>query len=167
MLRIILWTLAILLAAGGLIYAIGSFLPLTHVAQLSGVVPGKTPAEIAARIRQVSDYPGWRRAFQVEDVTESPQGTRYVEVQRRRRVPYLLTEPARDSTFVSTILDDQLPYGGRWTLSLTAAPGSTRVGVREDGEIRSPVFRCPARFVFGHTASVRAFLVDLGATGIA
>ena len=165
MLRWVLIAAGVLVAIGVASYLVGVLLPSRHTARMDGLV-AKPPAEIAAILRDVRNYPGWRRGLVVEQISQAADAITYVEVTGKDRIAYRLTEPMRDGQFVATITDPSLPFGGAWTITLTPEGAGTRVGIQEDGEVRDPVYRFFSRFVFGHTSNMKAYLEDLGATGV-
>jgi hypothetical protein len=63
--------------------------------------------------------------------------------------------------FVSRIADPNLPFGGTWTIDLKPEGAGTRVTITEHGEVYNPIFRFMSRFVFGHTATIDAYLTAL------
>jgi hypothetical protein len=112
----------------------------------------------------VEVYGAWRSGVVVEDIARSEGATTYVEIADGDRIAYRLTEPERDTRFVATIIDDTLPFGGAWTITLAPEGAATRVRIREDGDVRDPLYRFFARYVFGHTSSMEAYLDSLAAT---
>ena len=64
---------------------------------------------------------------------------------------------------VVRIADPSLPFGGTWTYELSDEGDAVRVTITERGEVRNPVFRFLARFVFGHGETMETFLARLGA----
>lgn len=166
MIKWALIVVGVLVAIGVAGYVTGLLLPRTHVARMEGVV-ARPPAEIAATIRDVRAYPSWRRGVVVQDIAEEADAITYVEVADEDRIAYRLTEPVRDGQFVATMTDPSLPFGGRWTITLTPEGSGTRVRIQEDGEVRDPVYRFFAHFVFGYTSSMKTYLANLGASGIA
>lgn len=164
MLRWILIIAGVLTVLAAAIYLIGMALPRAHTAQMQGVV-AKPVAEVAAIVRNVRDYPSWR-GIVVENIVETAGAITYVEIADGDRVAYRLTEPVRDGQFVTMITNPDLPYGGGWTISLSQDGAGTRVHIQEDGEIRDPIYRFFAHFVFGMTSSMRNYLESLGATDV-
>jgi hypothetical protein len=63
---------------------------------------------------------------------------------------------------VIRIADDDLPFEGTWTYELEETAEGTRLTVREDGEVKNPVFRFMSKFIFGHAASMEHYLKDVG-----
>ena len=165
MMRWILIVIATLAARVAAVYGIGAMLPRTHSASLEGIV-ARSPAEIAATIRDVSDYPSWRPGVVISDIAQSEGATTYVEQNGEDRISYRLTEPRQGEQFVATITDSALPFGGAWTIDLVPEGVATRVRIREDGEIRDPLYRFFAHFVFDYTSSMESYLTGLGATDV-
>jgi hypothetical protein len=160
-----------LIVAGALVtlgiagYVVGMLLPARHTARMKGVVT-KPHAEIAAMLRDVRSYPRWRRGIVVEGISQTGDAITYIELAGNDRIAYQLTEPLRDKQFVATMTDPNLPFGGAWTITLTPEGGTTSVAIQEDGEVRNPLFRLLARYVFGYTTHLKKYLEDLGATRI-
>jgi hypothetical protein len=165
MLRWVFIVVGILVTIGVAGYVAGMLLPPKHIARMKGVV-AKPPAEIAAILRDVRSYPSWRRGVVVEEISQTADAITFVELAGNDRIAYRLTEPVRDEQLVATITDPSLPFGGAWTITLTPDGAGTRVGIEENGEVRKPVFRLFARFVFGYTATMKTYLQNLGATDI-
>lgn len=146
----------VLAAIVGLIFALGASLPRTHSAQSERLI--SAPAErVAARIRVVRDYPSWRDVT-VEEVREGDDGVSYVEVSHGDKIAFRIREVEPGQRFVSVITDETLPFGGQWTWTVEPHETQTLVRIQEDGEIKSPVFRFFARYVFGYEATMRAYL---------
>lgn len=162
MLRWVLVVGSVLAALVAGIYATGMVLPSRHTAAMEGVVSRPVP-DVAARIRNVRDYPSWRPGVAVQDVEDDAGAIAYVEIADGDAIAYRLTEPVRDGQFVAAITDQSLPFGGAWTITLTPQGAATQVRIQEDGEVRDPLYRFFAHFVFGYTASMRTYLKSLGA----
>jgi hypothetical protein len=85
------------------------------------------------------------------------------EWDRREHAPPMETvewDPPRRP--VGRSADPKLPFGGTWTFEIAEVPGGTSLRIREDGEIRPPIFRFMARFFFGYTRTIGTYLADLG-----
>jgi hypothetical protein len=65
------------------------------------------------------------------------------------------------SLVVTRIVGETLPFGGTWTYRIVPAPGGSDLTITEDGEVYNPIFRFMSRFVFGHFATIDAFLAGL------
>jgi hypothetical protein len=163
MMRVVLIVVGVLVAMGAIIYGLGMSAPRAHVAEVEGVV-ARPASEIAATIRAVENYGAWRKGVVVERIARTDDAVTYVEVADGDRIAYRLTEPDHDARFITTITDETLPFGGAWTISLTPEGAATRIRIREEGEVRDPLYRFFSRYVFGHTSSMKAYLTSLGAT---
>ncbi|KAF0179890.1 MAG: SRPBCC family protein [Hyphomonadaceae bacterium] len=162
MMRWVLIVVGVLVALAASIYGLGMSTPRHHLAEVEGVV-SRPVADVAATIRAVENYSAWRSGVVVEKIARTEGAVTYVEVADGDRIAYRLTEPERDARFVSTITDETLPFGGAWTVSLTSEGASTRVRIREEGDVRDPLYRFFARYVFGHTSTMKTYLKNLGA----
>lgn len=165
MLRWVLIVAGVLVTLGIAGYVVGMLLPARHTARMKGVM-AKPHAEVAAMLRDVRSYPRWRRGIVVEGISQTADAISFVELAGNDRIAYRLTEPLRDGQFVATMTDPNLPFGGAWTITLTPEGAGTRVAIQEDGEVRNPLFRLLARYVFGYTSNLQKYLEDLGATRI-
>ena len=64
------------------------------------------------------------------------------------------------SLLVTRVVEGQ-PFGGTWTYQVVAAPGGSELTITEDGEVYNVIFRALSRFVFGHHATLDAYLKHL------
>lgn len=71
-------------------------------------------------------------------------------------------EEVADEKLVARIVDRDLGYSGSWTYAFSDTPGGTLVSITENGEVSNILFRFLARFVFGHTSTMDAYLTALG-----
>jgi hypothetical protein len=62
---------------------------------------------------------------------------------------------------VTRIRDTDLGYAGQWTYTFAAENGGTRITIQEDGEVSNVFFRFMSRYIFGHTATLDAYLKSL------
>lgn len=154
---------AVPVGLAGLVYGIGALLPREHVARAEATVPA-APAAVAALVRDVEGQPHWRSAVQAIEVIERRGGgaLRYVERSGHDSITFDFAEEQPDARFRSVIADPSLPFGGSWTIALAPAAGGTQVSIEERGEVRDPLYRFFSRFVFGHEATMKAYLADLG-----
>ena len=63
---------------------------------------------------------------------------------------------------VTRITDTDLGYAGKWTYVFAAEGRDTRLTITEDGEVSNVIFRFLSRYAFGHTATIDAYLTNLG-----
>ena len=76
--------------------------------------------------------------------------------------PTIVVE-SRPPAWMVTRINDGLPFGGTWTFEIVADADGSRLTITERGEVYNPIFRILSRYVFGHTATMDAFLEALAA----
>jgi uncharacterized protein YndB with AHSA1/START domain len=161
-LRIAAWTAGGLIALTLLVFLVGLFLPVRHSVTLAREVTG-TPEEVWTVITGVEAFPAWRpgvvRAERLEPIggwpawrEQGPDGTLTFAIAA--------VEPPR--SLVSEIVDEGLPFGGRWTYTLEPTTTGTRVTITEDGFVYNPLYRVVSRFT-GYETTARAYLDALEA----
>ena len=146
-----------------LMAAIGAFLPKEHVATQSARFRSQ-PAVLWQKMTDVSKFVEWRK--DVKAVVEHPGGDAragWTEVWTHgERVPIEVKVWNPSARLVTRIAAKDLAFGGTWTYELTPAGGGTELRITENGEVYNPLFRFLSRFVFGHTATMRKYLLALG-----
>ena len=161
-LRLATFALGGLIALMLLVYLVGLFLPVRHSVTVARDVAG-TPAEVWTVITGVEEYPAWRpgvvRAERLEPIAgwpawreEGPEGELTFAVAA--------VEPQRK--LVSEIVDEGLPFGGRWTYTLQPTANGTRVTIDEEGFVYNPLYRIVSRFA-GTETTARTYLEALEA----
>ena len=141
--------------------AVGYMLPQDHVASREIVFPAP-PASIFEAISDVARYPEWRRDLTSVDVI-SAAPLKWREHAGGDAITFEVVESRPQERLEVRIADPDLPFGGTWTYELMPEDSSTRLRITERGEVYNPVFRFMSRFVFGHTATLDAYLTDLRA----
>ena len=145
----------------GIVALIGSRLPKSHVASRS-ILLHKSPQEVYAVVRDFGSAPQWRSDVKQMEVEAPPGGPVYFrEVGKNDTINYELVEDVPAQRMVTRIRDTNLGYSGQWTYLFAAENGSTRVTIREDGEVSNVIFRFMSRYVFGHTATIDSYLTSL------
>ena len=155
----------ILLIVGGLILAlvvvvliVGWVLPVKHRASRSATLPA-TAEQVWALITDVDAFPSWRS--DVKSVTRLPDRDGqmvWVEEGSNGKMTMAVERSEAPRQLVSRIADPDLPFGGTWTYLIVAAPRGSTLTITEDGEVYNPIFRFMSRFVFGHEATMAAYL---------
>ena len=159
MLRWILFVVGGLVLVVVVLVVVGYLLPVAHVAASETHVD-RTPAEVFATITDVAHYPEWRPdVSRVRVLGEAP--TRWVESGTNGDIAYEIEESHTPREVRTRITDRSLPFGGSWTYELTPSGSGTLVRITERGEVYNPIFRVLSRFVFGHTATLDAYLAAL------
>lgn len=150
--------LVFLLAA---LHLAGLQMAQTHVAEGVREVAG-LPEGVAARVRDVASHPRWRLSVKKIDILSDQGGVlRYRETGSNGAITFAIRELEKDHSFESVIDDMTQPFGGRWLITLARAGDKTRVTIREEGFVKPPIFRVLSKYVFGHEATLTAYLKDL------
>jgi uncharacterized protein YndB with AHSA1/START domain len=162
-LRVVAWIAGGLVAGGLLVYLVGLFLPVRHSVTVVREVDG-TPEEVWTLITNVEEFAEWRpgveRAESIEPIggwpawrEEGPEGT----------LTFVVAAVEPERTFVAEIVDEGLPFGGRWTYALEPTSTGTRLSIIEDGFVYNPIYRFVSRFFLGHAGTAEAYLDALEA----
>ena len=155
--------IVVLVLLAGIVALVGSRLPKEHVASRS-ILLRRSPAAVYAVIRSFEHAPKWRSDVKQVDVETGLNGAVYFrETGSNGTVNYELVEDVPPQRMVTRIRDTDLGYSGQWTYTLTEENAGTRLTIREDGVESNIFFRFMSRYVFGHTATVDAYLTALAA----
>ena len=165
MIRVALIVLAVLAGAVAAMYGAGMMLPVAHVASGTRPLPSP-PREVYALISSIEDYPRWWSDVSRIDVLARDEAGRPTFRQHAADGPIVMQviEQQPPTRFVTRIADPDQPFGGTWTFELAADGAGTRVTITERGEIRNPIFRALARFVFGYASTMETWLTELEVT---
>ena len=145
------------------VLAVGAVLPAEHVA--SAEARYEQPPEVVWQtINEYRAFPNWRSGVdRVEERTFADGAKGWVEYGSNGALPMAIEESAPPWRLVLRIASDELPFGGSWTYELERDGDGTRLKITENGTISNLLFRFMARFVFGYTATLETYLIDLGA----
>jgi len=160
--KLALIVIAVVVGFVGAIAVIGACLPRAHRATRSAFL-SRRPSEIYAVIRDFAAMPSWRTDLPAVELLPPRGGLIcFREVSPHRSMAYIVLEDSPPNRIVTKIADENLPFGGTWTYEILAEPSGSRVRITEQGEIKNVIFRLLARFVFGYTTTMEAYLRDLG-----
>jgi uncharacterized protein YndB with AHSA1/START domain len=154
-------TLIALVALVAIVALVGALLPKDHAAARRITVPAPA-AVVFAAIRDFDAYPQWAPGIRSVQWLPDRDGRRVVREEGPHGPMDLCLEreePGR--LLVTRIVTEGSPFGGTWTCRLDERDGRTTVTLTENGEVYNVVFRALARFVFGYTATIEAFLPAL------
>jgi Polyketide cyclase / dehydrase and lipid transport len=159
-LRTLILILGVLVALLLLLIAIGYALPIGHVATGETHL-GAAPEHVFSVLRDVEKFPAWRSDVKSVEVLATTPVLRWRE-RGDNDITFEMEAVEPPTKMVTRIADETLPFGGSWTYELSPQDGGTRLVITENGEVYNPLFRVMSRFVFGHTATIDRFLIDLG-----
>jgi uncharacterized protein YndB with AHSA1/START domain len=162
MLKWLLFVVLALIAIVVVIAVVGYLLPQDHVATRVARYR-QPPGAVFDAISDVASAASWRTDLKQVAMLPPQQGrVRFREVGSSGSIVFEIDETSRPTKMVTRIADPDQPFGGTWTFELTADGAGTRLAITERGEIYNPIFRTLARFVFGHTSTLDAYLKALG-----
>lgn len=154
--KTVLIILASLAALVVLVTVIGLILPARHTATRERRVSAP-PGAVFGLLADPAAYPEWRPDLEtVEILSRDP--LRFRERGRHGAILFEVVERQPPEHLVTRIADPDLPFGGQWTFTITTDGGDSILSIREDGVVKNPIFRFMSRFVFGHTATIDAYL---------
>ena len=163
-------------AVGGLVGLLllaalaGSLLPKEHVASVRARFTAPPDATWAA-IRDFGAWPSWNPGVKsMERLPDAGGAERWMLRDSTGGFPSRVevSDPpaaGKAGRLVTRIDDPSLPFGGTWTWTVEADGQGSAVTITEDGEVRNPIFRLLARYVFGHHATIESYLQALGRRG--
>ena len=161
---IVIYVVSSLAALVALIALVGLLLPREHVATSSVRIAAR-PEDVWAAAYDRAAWPTWCEGVKAMERLPDRDGRAVWKMTSRHGA--LVTEDvevAAPHRLVTHIVDETLPYGGRWIWefepSALGAAG-TRVTITEDGWVRNLIFRTLGRFVFGYHATIEATLRSL------
>ena len=161
--RIIIGMLALMAVAFAVVYGVGASLPRNHVAAVRAEFAA-SPEEIFGTVADFRAYPEWRSTVErIEELPSEDGKPAWVEVGLTGPLPMELTESESPTRLVTTILSEDLPFGGRWILDIEPTATGATVTITEEGEVYSAIFRFVSRYLMGYHATASLFLTDLAA----
>jgi uncharacterized protein YndB with AHSA1/START domain len=160
--KLILIVAAVLVSGVAVVALMGALLPKEHVVTRTVELP-RPPEEIFARISDFEDQASWRPDVKRVELKPPSNGARlqFAEQGSHGTILFEVLEMQAPSRLVTRIADPTLPFGGQWTYALTPSGHGTQLSITEAGEVYNPLFRFLSRFVFGHTATIDAYLENL------
>lgn len=161
----ILWFVGgVVMALTGIVLAIGAALPREHIATGSIHVP-MSAEKIWQDVRNVSMLSSWRPTITGVECLAGPEDapTSWIEHSGGNAIKLKVEQSEAPQKLETRIDDPNLPFGGTWTIELRPAADGTQVRITEHGFVKSPLFRFVAKFLIGHSSTLRNYLRDLGA----
>jgi uncharacterized protein YndB with AHSA1/START domain len=161
--KIALIALVALIAVIAIVVAVGALLPKQHHVTRAARFH-EQPEAVWAAIINYREFPAWRSNVKsVEPVESKSALPAWREIDSHgQSLPMQTLEADPPRRLVTEIADPSLPFGGTWAIEITPTGSGSLVRITEDGEVRNPIFRFMSRFVFGQTATMNAYLSDLG-----
>ena len=159
--RWIIWIVAAIAIAAVIVVIVGYSLPKGHTATRTTTLP-LPPAAVYALLADVDRYPSWRPDVKsLQRHADRDGRPAWTEEASGMKIPLYFEKMEPPHLLVARIADPSLPFGGTWTYRVAPAASGSEVTITEDGEVSNPFFRFMSRFVFGHTATLDAFVKHL------
>lgn len=156
---VVIGGLSVLIGAAA---AVGSTLPREHVVTVYATLAA-SPDSVWRVISDPLSAPTWRRNLtRVEIIDPSGDRVRWREFEGSEAVTYEIELAVPPSRLVTRIVDDDLPYGGRWEYEIEPAGTGTTVTITERGYVTPAAFRFMARYILGYDTTLRSYLKQLG-----
>jgi Polyketide cyclase / dehydrase and lipid transport len=165
--RWIIWIVAGLAVLALVVAIIGALLPLAHTASRTARVP-LPPDALYALLSDVDGFPSWRGDLKALQRLPDREGKpAWIEDTGGMKIPMHFERMERPSLLVGRVAGSDLAFGGTWTYHIVPAAGGSDLTITEDGEVYNVIFRFMAKFVFGHYATMDAYLRNLQAKAAA
>jgi len=160
----------VFLAGGGLLLLVAIIAAV--IALIGAALPRGHRVTRQARYRQKPDAiylvlagpVNWRSDIKAYGELPEHNGRKqwWEQDSHGQKINYELVEDNIPWRRVTRIAQEDLPFGGTWTIEISPVPEGSRVRITEDGEVHNIIFRFMARFVFGYTSTIEGYLRDLG-----
>jgi hypothetical protein len=156
----ILIVIALLILVAGFIYLMGALMPIKHQSVVESQLP-TTPEILWKALTTHAEYKSWRRGIKelkaVDDYHWSELNA------HGDTVNYRADWVEQNRKLLTVILNKDLPYGGQWEFEITKTDAGSHLRITENGEVYNPLFRFMSKYVFGHDATLKAYITDLQA----
>lgn len=163
--KVMTWILGIvglLVLAGIVVFVVGSLLPENHVA--SKTLTLKQPPEtVWQAVTDFANQPKWHSEMKsVERLADRNGHEVWQEEMSGMKIPLETLEIEPPKKLVRRIASDDLGFGGDWEYIITPAiDGGCQLTITENGKVPNPLFRFMSKYVFGHTATMEAYMKAL------
>jgi uncharacterized membrane protein len=148
----------LLLSLFGLFGVIGSFIPVTHTAQVSVEVGSPLP-RVWEVLDKVEDFPSWCPGVDRVEMLPDHAGHRTFR-QHQGRNSFVLEETVKQppTQVVRTITDDNKMFSGQWDHQMKdLGNGRTLITVRETGSVAGAIPRAVMKLFFGYDYYLNKF----------
>jgi hypothetical protein len=150
--------LVVIVAVIAIVYLIGYFMPVKHVASAERIFSKSTPGHIWRSITTFNEYPLWRSGLKNVEVVDDKN---WKETSGGDTIHFYGESIEPEKHFVTRIMNKDLPYGGSWTYEIREGQNGTTLTITEYGEVYNPIFRFMSKYIFGHDGTIKKYLNDL------
>jgi len=161
--RWIIYIVAAVVLLALVVSVVGAMLPKQHSVSRTARI-ALPPDALYALIADVSRYPSWRAGLKsLERLPDKGGMPAWIEDADGMKIPMRFERMEPPALLVARIDSTELPFGGTWTYRIVPATGGSDLTITEDGEVYNVIFRFMSRFVFGHHATMDAYIRGLQA----
>ncbi|MFN0112947.1 MAG: SRPBCC family protein [Blastocatellia bacterium] len=162
--KIMFWILGVvgvLVLAVIVVTVIGSFLPEHHVASKT-LTLRQSPETVWQVLTDFAGQPNWNSEMKsVKRLPDSNGHEVWEEEMSGMKIPLETLEVEAPKKLVRRIAADDLGFGGDWEYSLAPIEGGCQLTITEKGKVPNPMFRFMSKYIFGHTATMEAYMKSL------
>ncbi len=120
----------------------------------------RPPAEVFAIVQNPAAFPCWRTGVhKVELMLDDPD--RFVEYTDDGEMAFVVEQRVPNRLLVVKIADDDLPWGGAWTYTLSPTESGTSLTITERGFVDNVFLRGLVTLFMDPSASITRFQTDL------
>jgi uncharacterized protein YndB with AHSA1/START domain len=160
--KIVLVAVGVIVLLIGIVLGVGASLPEDHVASRSARY-AQPPEVVWGAIPEYDEFPAWRPGVDsVEPLDDAGGASGWIEQGSTGALPLAIEEARAPRRLVLRIAADNLGFGGTWTYEIRPEEGGSTLTITENGSVSNLFFRFMSRYVFGYTATIETYLVDLG-----
>jgi uncharacterized protein YndB with AHSA1/START domain len=151
---------AIVAVIVGVAALVGASLPRDHVARRSLHVR-RPPADVWTLVADVAQAPAWRADVRRIERAPDREGRQvWIEHGSNGPMTFEILESVPPHRFVTRMVDSTM-FGGTWTFAIEPAADGSTLTVSENGWVANPLFRIMSTYVFGHYATIDAYLANV------
>lgn len=136
--RWIVIIVAALVLIVGFIYLLGFLLRIKHQAMVESQLQ-IPPENLWKILTSPADYKGWRKEIKELKVIDDRH---WSELNAHNdTINYRADWVEQNRKLSTVILNENLPYGGRWEFEITKTDTGSHLRITENGEVYNPIFR--------------------------
>jgi uncharacterized protein YndB with AHSA1/START domain len=153
--------LGVLIALFAIVTIGGLMTPKSHVAT-STARYARSPDEVFKAISDFQALPTWRKDLtKIERLRDQNGHSVWREDGEFGPITYEVIENKPPTRLVTKLADPDLPFSGTWTYEVAPVPGGATLKITENGEVKNPIFRFLAHYVFGTTSTMKTVQTSL------
>ncbi len=143
-----------------IIYLMGYLMPVKHQSFVESHLP-IAPEKLWKILTTPDEYKNWRRGIKELKLIDA---NHWSELNSHGdTINYRADWVELNKKLLTIITNNNLPYGGQWEFQIQNTNAGCNLRITENGEVYNPIFRFMSKYVFGHDATLKAYMADLQA----